>query len=310
MPPRPPTAGLGGASMTDLERGGGRATGILLMLLAALFFSSGGLITRQIEVANGWQVMFYRAVGMTAVLLVVLAVKERGRVVGPFRAIGWGGLLVGFVIAVSMTAYVFAMMLTTVASAQFIISSAPVYAALMSWIVLKERVHGSTWIAIGVAIVGMGIMFADGFAIGRLAGLIVALLAGVTYAILIVILRRLRAIDMLPALIVAGLMAGSWSGLIAGDLAIPANDILFGLLMGAVQTATGFSLIMLATRRLPAAEASLVLLVEPILGPTWVWILLAETPTRMALIGGVIVLGAVVLQTIASVAAERRAASA
>ncbi len=296
--------------MTDLERGGGRATGILLMLLAALFFSIGGLITRHIEAANGWQLMFYRAVGMASVLLVVLAVKERGQIAGPFRAIGWGGLLVGFVIAVSMTAYVFAMMLTTVASAQFIISSAPVYAALLSWIVLKERVRGSTWIAIGVAVIGMGIMFADGFAIGRLAGLFVALLAGVTYAILIVILRKLRAIDMLPALIVAGLMAGLWSGVIAGDLAVPANDILLGLFMGAVQTATGFSLIMLAARRLPAAEASLVLLVEPILGPTWVWILLAETPTRTALIGGVIVLGAVVLQTIASVAAERRAAPA
>lgn len=288
----------------------GRAVGIGLMLLAMIFFSSGGLITRHVEAATGWQLMFYRGIGMAAVLLLVLAAKERGRILAPFRAIGWGGLLVAFVIAVSMFAYVFAMMLTTVASAQFIISSAPIYAALLSWIVLKERVAGATWIAIGVAMVGMAIMFADGFATGRLAGLLAALLAGVTYAVLIVILRRLRSVDMLPALIASGVMASLAASLIAGDVAVPVNDILLGLLMGAVQTATGFGLIMLATRRVPAAEASLMALVEPILGPTWVWILLAETPTRMALVGGVIVLGAVVLQTVASVAAERRAAPA
>lgn len=295
---------------TDVERGGGRAAGIGLMLLAALFFSSGGLITRYIDVASGWQVMVYRGLGMATVLLVVLAVKERGRILGPFRAIGWGGLLVAFVIAVSMQAYVFAMMLTTVASAQFVISSAPIFTALLSWALLRERVRGTTWIAIGVAILGIGLMFADGFATGRLAGLLVGLLAGVTYAILVIILRRMRAIDMLPALIVAGLMAAVASGIIAGDIAVPANDIKLGLFMGAVQTATGFGFVMLATRRLPAAEATLVLLVEPILGPTWVWILLGETPTPMAFVGGVIVLGAVVYQAAASVAAERRAAPA
>ena len=294
--------------MTATDHGGSRTTGILLMLLAAIFFSSGGLITRGIEAANSWQVMFYRGIGMAAVLFLVLAVKDRGRIVASFRAIGWGGLLVAFVIAVSMTAYVFAMMLTTVASAQLMISSAPCYAALLSWIVLRERVRATTWIAIGIAFLGMGLMFADGFTTGRLAGLVAALIAGVTYAILVVILRKLRKIDMLPALIVAGLMASFGSAVaVGGDVAVSANDMSLGLLMGAVQTATGFGFVMLATRHLAAAEASLLLLVEPILGPTWVWLLLGETPSTMALVGGLVVFGAVAFQTVASVARERRA---
>jgi len=297
--------------MTTIDQGGSRATGLFLMLLAAIFFSSGGLITRGIEAASSWQVMFYRGIGMAAVLLVILVVKERGRVLAPFRAIGWGGVLVGFVIAVSMTAYVFAMMLTTVASAQLMISSAPVYAALLSWVVLRERVRAATWVAIGIAVIGMGLMFADGFGTGRVAGLVAATIAGVTYAILVVILRKLRMIDMLPALIVAGLMATLGSGLAAGgEVAVSAIDAWLGLLMGAVQTATGFGCVMLATRHLPAAEASLVLLVEPILGPTWVWLLLGETPTALALIGGLVVFGAVALQTVASVALERSAVAA
>lgn len=290
--------------------GGGRAVGILFMLLAALFFSTGGLITRHIEVANGWQVMFYRAVGMAAVLVVVLAVKERGRVVAPFRAMGRGGLAVATVIAISMITYVFAMLLTSVANAQFIIASAPFFAALMGWFLLRERVHRTTWLAILVAVIGMAVMFVDGFAVGRPIGLFMALLAGITYALLVVMLRQLRDLDMLPALIVAALLSGAASAAMAGDLAIPANDILFGLLMGAVQTATGFTLIMLATRRLPAAEAALLLLVDTILGPTWVWIFVNEVPAPIALIGGLIVLTAVILQTVASVVWERRVARA
>lgn len=285
----------------------GRAAGIGFMLMAAVCFSTGGLITRHVEAADGWQVMFYRAVGMVATLTLVLLVKERGRVVAPFKAIGRGGLAVAAVIAVSMVSYVFAMLLTSVANAQFVMSSAPFFAALLGLLVLREPVHRTTWLAIMVAIVGMGVMFADGFAAGPPVGLFVALLAGSTYGLLVVMLRQLRALDMLPALIVAGLFAGAASALMAEDLAVSANDMLAGLFMGVVQTATGFACVMLATRRIPAAEAGLLLLADTILGPIWVWLFVNEVPAPIALVGGLIVLAAVLLQAIASVVWERRA---
>lgn len=293
---------IGNAARSD----GGKAVGIVLMLMAAISFSTGGLITRHIEAANGWQVMFYRAVGMVAALMLVLLIKERGRIFAPFKAMGSGGVAVAVVIAVSMIAYVFAMLLTSVANAQFVMSSAPFFAALMGLFLLHERVHRTTWLAILVAVIGMGVMFADGFAAGRPLGLFVALLAGVTYAMLIVMLRQLRALDMLPALIVAGLLAGAASAAMAGSLAVSGNDMAVGLLMGVVQTATGFTFVMLSTRRLPAAEAALLLLADTILGPIWVWLFVNEVPAPIALTGGLIVLVAVILQTVASVIWERR----
>lgn len=298
------------AEAAAVKERGARAIGIGALLLAALCLSTSGLITRFIETADGWQTMFYRALGMGAVLLVIFAIKARGRLAKPFLAMGWSGVLIAVVMAVSMVAYLFALMLTSVANAMFIVSAAPFFAALLGWLLLKERVRPLTWLAIVAALAGMAVMFADGFRAGDPAGLFAALLACVTFAMLVVMLRQFRAVDMLPALILAAGFAAIACFLVAGDVAVSANDRGLGLLMGAVQTAGGFGFTMVGTRRVPAAEASLLLLVEPILAPIWVWIAVAETPSTIALVGGLIVLAAVLLQAVASVAWERRTAAA
>lgn len=296
---------------TVIERfGGARAIGVGMMLLAGCFLSISGLIVRHIETATGWQVMFYRAVGMTAVLLLILAAKERGRVVAPFRAMGWSGLFVATVLASSLIFYLFALTLTAVANVMFIISAGPFFAAVLGWILLKERVAALTWAAIAAAVGGMAIMFADGFASGRPIGLIVALCAVVTYAFVFVLLRRLRHLDMLPALIAAAVIAGIVSAFAADGLAISRHDMLLSLVMGAVQSAGGFGFIMLGARRVPAAEGALLLLNEPILAPLWVWIFVNEVPSTVALVGGAIVFGAVLVQALAALLRERRAATA
>ena len=300
---------MAGAAVTE-GQGGGRAAGVFFMLLAGGCLSISGLIVRHIETASAWQVMFYRAVGMTVVLLLILAAKERGRVLAPLRAMGWSGLFIATVLASSLILYLFALTLTAVANVMFVISAGPFFAAVLGWIILKERVAALTWAAIAAAIVGMGIMFADGFASGQPIGLIVALGAAVTYAFVFVLLRRFRHIDMLPALIVAAVIAGIVSLTAAGDLAISRHDMLLALFMGAVQSAGGFGFIMLGARRVRAAEGALLLLDEPILAPLWVWIFVNEVPSSVALVGGAIVFGAVLVQALAALIRERRTAAA
>lgn len=295
---------------TGTQPASGRATGIAMMLLAGGFLSISGLIVRHIETASAWQVMFYRAVGMTAVLLLILAAKERGRALAPFRAMGWSGLFVATVLSSSLILYLFALTLTAVANVMFIISAGPFFAAVLGWFLLKERVAALTWAAIAAAVGGMAIMFADGFASGRPIGLIVALGAVVTYAFVFVLLRRFRHLDMLPALIVAAIIAGIVSAFAADGLAVSRHDLLLSLVMGAVQTAGGFGFIMLGARRVPAAEGALLLLDEPILAPLWVWIFVNEVPSTVALVGGAIVFGAVLVQALAALFRERRAAAA
>jgi drug/metabolite transporter (DMT)-like permease len=298
------------AETMTAEQRRSRAIGIGALLAAGLCLSSAGLMTRHVEAADGWQLMFYRSVGMAVVLTAIFLVKERGRIAAPVRAMGWNGVAIAVVMAASMVAYLFALMLTSVANTMFIVSAAPFFAALLGWAFLRERVRPLTWLAIVAAVAGMAVMFTDGFRSGDPAGLFSALFACVTFAMMVVMLRRSRGVDMLPALILASIMSGIACFFIADDIAVSTNDMALGLLMGAVQTAGGFGFTMIGTRRVPAAEASLVLLVEPILSPLWVWIFVAETPSTIALVGGLIVLAAVMLQAVASVAWERRAAAA
>lgn len=280
--------------------------GVVLVLLAAILLSTGGLILRHMESASPWQVLFYRSTAMAAAGLVLVALQYRGNIIGPFRRMGAGGLFAGTALAISMTGYVFAVMLTTVANAMFIISSAPFFAALLAWLLLRERVRPSTWLTIAAAMIGIGVMFVDGMAGRGLSGLIAALICAVTYAVLVVLLRRFRDVDMLPALTTASLLLIVVAGIMAEDLAPPLHDVLLACLMGVAQTGAGFFLVMLGARRVPAAEVSLLLLIEIILSPIWVWVVVVEVPTGIALIGGLIVFAAVVTQAVIGVLWERR----
>lgn len=281
-------------------------TGVAMVLLAAMLLSTGGLILRHMQTASAWQVLFYRSAAMATAGLVLVAFQYRGDIIGPFRRMGAGGVFAGTAFAISMTGYVFAVMLTTVANAMFIISSAPFFAAFLAWVLLRERVRPSTWLTIAAAVIGIGVMLVDGITGRGLPGLIIALVCAVTYAVLIVLLRRFRAVDMLPALITASLLIIVVAGGMADDLAPPLHDVLLACLMGVAQTGAGFFLVMLGARSVPAAEVSLLLLIEIILSPIWVWIVVAEVPTDIALIGGLIVFGAVVTQAVIGVLWERR----
>jgi drug/metabolite transporter, DME family len=292
--------------MSAVARARPYLAGVALVVLAAILLSTGGLILRHMQAASPWQVLFYRSAAMAVAGLVLVALQYRGDIIGPFRRMGAGGLFAGIAFAISMTGYVFAVMLTTVANAMFIISSAPFFAALLAWLLLRERVRPSTSLTIVAAVIGIGVMFVDGISGRGLPGLIIALVCAVTYAVLIVLLRRFRDVDMLPALTTASLLIIAVAGVLADDLAPPLHDVLLACLMGVAQTGAGFFLVMVGARSVPAAEVSLLLLIEIILSPIWVWIVFAEVPTDVALIGGLIVFAAVMMQAVIGVLWERR----
>ncbi len=287
-------------------RAGAYSIGVALVLLAATLLSTGGLFLRHLETATPWQVLFYRSGAMAVATLAVIAVQYRGKLVAPFRCMGAGGLFAAATLGVSMIGYVFAVMLTTVANAMFVISSAPFFAALLAWLLLRERVRPATWLAIAAAVIGIGVMFVDGLAGRGLPGLVIALVCAASYALLVVLLRRFRHVDMLPALAIASMLIVVAAAVMAGDLALPLHDVLLACVMGVVQTCTGFFLIMLGARRVPAAEVSLLLLAEIILSPLWVWLVVGEAPSPIALGGGLIVFGAVTMQSAIGVLWERR----
>lgn len=279
--------------------------GVAMVLTAGFCLSLGGILLRFIATADGWQVMFYRSVAFALTLLVVVAVRNRGRVVEPFRAIGRAGVLVGAISGASAICYIFSLLTTTVANAMFIISLTPLCTALLAWAVIGERVRPATWLAVAVAVGGMGLMFAHGVAEGRLLGSVLAFGAAAGLAGMIVIIRRSKAVDMLPATCLGGIFSALAAAVMVDSLAVSAHDLGLMVLLGVVQIGAGFTLITLGARYVPAAQVSLLALSETVLAPIWVWLAVDEVPALLTLVGGAIVLSAVVGQALVGLSEER-----
>ncbi len=281
------------------------ARGLAAVLAGGLALSFTGLFFRLIEDASGWQIMFYRTFSMAVGVLLVVAYRSRGQLVPAFRAIGRPGLVAAAVMGLGFPLYTLALAHTTVADALFLISTAPLFAALIGWIFLRERVRAATWIASLVALVGVGLMFGDGFAGGSFLGKAMAIGAAAALAGYTVCVRASPLVDMAPALVLAGLI-GSGIAAAADNLGVSLHDLLLCLFMGGVQATFGFVMITYGPKYVPAAEVMLLALAEVVLGPVWVLLIVGEIPSYYTIAGGVVVLVAVVLFTLASLRRARR----
>lgn len=276
----------------------GYPAGVVILLIAGACLSLSGLILRNMEAADGWQILFYRSLGFMATLLVYFAFRYGRGTVRAFRDIGKPGLLIALFLTFGSTAYLFALILTKVADVMFILSVTPFFAAVFAWIILGERVARSTWIAIAAAIAGMSLMFAEGVTGGALLGRALAFVPVMTLVGMVIVMRKSHAVDMGPAACAAGVPLCLVSAFMADGLAISDHDLVLSLLMGSVQFGLGFLLLTIGSRRVPAAQVSLFILTEPILAPIWVWVFVDEVPGNFTLLGGAVVLAAVVAQSI------------
>ena len=266
--------------------------GIVLVLLSGMMLSTLGVGIRHIESAHGWQILFYRSLSFTVTLLIIVAIRYRGRMVRPFRLIGRRGFLVAAFLASSSGFYVFAMLNTTVANATFIVSTTPFIAAALGWMVLREPVAVSTWVAMLVALAGVVLMVADGLGTGRLIGVVFALAVAGSTACMLVTVRGAQEIDMIPALVIAGLLTAAFTAFLVPDFYVSGHDLTVIFLLGAGQYGLGFALLTAGTRYVPVAEVALLSLTETVLAPIWAWLGAGEIPSFLTIVGGVIVLAA------------------
>lgn len=284
--------------------GESRPTGALLVLGAALFWSTGGLLFRHIQGVEDWTINFWRAVFLVAALLAVLAVMERGRVFGAFGRAGWRGLASGICFGVMMTGFMLALARTSVANVMMLMASAPFFAALLAWAVLGERPHAAVWIAMLAAAGGIALMVAGDLGRGALAGNLLALVIALAAAANIVVLRRARDVNMIPAIAIGGIAAALVSLPFANHAGVAGANLVLIFVLGVVQLGAGAILYIFGARHLPAAEVTLIAMLESVLAPLWVWLILDEAPTLHVLIGGGMVLAAVAALTL--YAARRR----
>ena len=273
-------------------------TGVLLVLLAGLLWSTMGLVIRLIE-AGTWQILFWRSLGLVPVLFLVIAVRSRGAPFARVRAAGLTGLVGGVALVVAFAGAIYAIQATTVANAVFLFAASPLITALLSRVVLGEAVRAATWGAIALAGVGMYLMVREGLALGAGLGNLAALLSAAGFAVFSLTLRRGRGGDMLPAVMIGGLLSilAAAAVLIATGEAIvvPARDIALSMVMGAVILGGGMAAYTTGSRAVPAAELTLLTMLEVLMAPVWVFLVLGETASAGTFLGGAVLLAAILV---------------
>lgn len=273
------------------------STGAMLVVLAGVLWSAMGLSIRQLDVAGTWAVLFWRSVGMVPVLFAFIAWRSGGHPLDRLRRVGAAGVIGGLGLVFAFAGAIYAIQATTVANAVFLFAASPFLAAILGWILLGERVRPATWIAIAVAGIGMFIMVREGLAIGAMMGNIAALLSALGFAAFTITLRWGRLEDMMPAVVLGGLFSMIAAAVVlsvqGGGLVVPLHDALIAMGMGALQLATGMALYTLGSRVIPAAELTLLSMVEVLLAPIWVWLFMGETASTGTFVGGAVLMAAV-----------------
>ena len=270
--------------------------GPLLVFFGALSLSFGGLIVKSFQGANLWQILFWRSIFFILVVSIFLILTYRKKVFTAFVRSGIPGLVGGLILSTGFCGYVFAMYNTTVANTNFIIQTQTIFLAIFGYLFLKEKVSKLTLVSIILAISGIILMVGTSLSPGQMSGNIAAFIMPVSFAILILIVRKYPTVDMVPLQLIAGIFAMMVGYLVAGKIMISFYDIFLGFLAGFFQLGFGFILITIGARRTPSALVGIIMLTEAVLGPLWAWIFINEQPPLMVLIGGSVVIIAVLLQ--------------
>ena len=270
--------------------------GPLLIFLGALSLSFGGLIVKSFEGATLWQILFWRSLFFSLTVLAFLIISYKGKTLKSFNESGLPGFFGGIVLSFGFCGYVFAMYNTTVANTNFIISLQILFLAIFGYFFLKEKINTITLISIILAITGVLLMVGNSLTPGELSGNLAAFTMPITFAVLIMIVRKYPTVDMVPAQFVAGISSCIIGFLLSTKLMISPNDIFLGFLAGFFQVGFGFIFITIGARTTPSAMVGVIMLSESVLGPIWAFLFVSERPSMFGLIGGAIILFAVVMQ--------------
>jgi drug/metabolite transporter (DMT)-like permease len=270
--------------------------GPLLIFLGALSLSFGGLIVKSFDGATLWQILFWRSLFFSLTVLAFLIISYGKATLKSFYNSGLPGFIGGVILSFGFCGYVFAMYNTTVANTNFIISLQILFLALFGYFFLKEKISALTLTSITLAITGVLVMVGNSLTPGELSGNLAAFTMPVTFAVLIMIVRKYPTVDMVPAQFIAGICSCIIGFLLSTKIMISPNDIFLGFLAGFFQVGFGFIFITIGARTTPSAMVGIIMLSESVLGPVWAFLFVSERPSMFGLIGGAIILIAVLLQ--------------
>jgi len=274
--------------------------GTLLIFLGALCLSFGGIIVKSFEGANLWQILFWRQIFFSIIVVLYLLISYKKNFFKTFYESGLPGFVAGVFLSVGFAAYVFAMYTTTVANTNFIITTETIFLALLGYFFLKEKINSITLISIILGMSGVLLILGSSLSIQtseQFIGNLVAFIMPISFAVLIMIVRKYPKVDMVPAQFTAGVCAAIIGLIVAGKLSISFHDLTLAFLAGFFQIGFGFILITVGSQTTPAAVVGILMLTESVFGPLWAWLFINEVPPISVIFGGGIIILSILLHS-------------
>jgi len=274
--------------------------GPLLIFLGALCLSFGGIIVKSFEGANLWQILFWRQIFFSIIVVLYLLIIYKKNFFKKFYESGIPGFIAGFFLSIGFAAYVFAMYTTTVANTNFIITTETIFLALLGYFFLKEKISLKTLISIVLGMSGVLLILGSSLSIQtseQFMGNLVAFIMPISFAVLVIIVRKYPKVDMVPAQFTAGALAAIIGLIVAGKLSISFHDLMLAFLAGFFQIGFGFILITVGSQTTPAAVVGVLMLTESVFGPLWAWLFINEVPPISVIFGGGIIIFSILLQS-------------
>lgn len=279
--------------------------GMLLSAAGMTVISPDGVLLKLISGTGLWTIVFYRLGFLAITLGVALALRYRARVWMVWLAMGRAGWLSSLLLGAANLTFVGAMLHTSVADTLLLLATLPFWSALLGQICIGERVRVRTWVAMLVALSGIATIVGGSLGHGKLLGDLLALATAVLQAANLVVWRHAGDRNMLPALCLSGVLAAAVGLVLGHPVSTTRHDMVILAFLGVIQQPLAMSLFLSGTRFVPAAEVALLALVETVLGPIWAWIGVGEVPAATALGGGVIVIGAIFVNSLLGVREQR-----
>ena len=277
-----------------------KVPGTVLVLLGALCLSFGGIVVKSFEGANLWQILFWRQIFFSIIVVLYLLISYKRNFFKTFYQSGFPGFIAGVFLSIGFAAYIFAMYTTTVANTNFIIATETIFLILLGYFFLREKINSIILISVFLGMSGVLLILGSSLSMQspeQFVGNLVAFIMPISFAVLVVIVRKNPKVDMVPAQFTAGVLAALIGFVVAGKLSISFHDLTLAFLAGFFQVGLGFILITVGSQTTPAAVVGILMLIETVLGPLWAWLFVHETPPTSVMIGGGIIIFSILLQS-------------
>jgi drug/metabolite transporter (DMT)-like permease len=270
----------------------------VLLIVAALIFSTGALFVRSLDHPHAWTTVFWRSLAASASLTLLLLRRERSQAWQAVKNMGRPGWIVGAAFSASSIGMVVSLSRTSVSIVLVIFALSPLAAAVLAWIILGERVQPYTWIAIAVTVGGVAFMVSDGSGSNSISGALIALVIPFSFGVGTVVIRQHPEIGMIPAMLLAAVMSLLIAAPFAHPLDVTRHDFLLLMAFGFAQLGVGLAIFGVGAAGSSPTNTALISMLEPIMGPIWVWMFLSDYPGVPALIGSGVVMLALILHTL------------